>query len=399
MQAALAEAYRAHWARLLALLTKQFGDLDLAEEALQEAFAAASRAWGQGPPENTAGWLMTAARRKGLDTLRRRAARERRHRQAWLDAEPRDEDDAMLPDERLGLIFMCCHPALSREAQVALTLRAVAGLLTETIARLFLVPVPTMAARLTRAKDKIRAARIPFREPEGEELVERIAGALAVIYLIFTEGYAPREEDAVVRQDLCEHAIRLGRAMVDVAPRSREARALLALMMLQHARRAARADASGMVLRLADQDRKLWARDEIAEGLAMLEAIEGEGFCGPYHLQAAIAAEHARADRPADWRVVAGLYALLEAVQPSPFARLNRAVAVMEGFGAARGLELLADVEAQLAGHGPMHLARGEMLLRIGERQAGKLAIERALELSGKAGERRYLAQRLREIG
>jgi len=399
MQEALAAAYREHWARLLALLTKRFGDIDLAEEALQEAFAAARRAWVEERPANAAGWLMITARRKALDKLRRQAALSRRHRFAWMGADVGEVEEEGLPDERLGLLFMCCHPALSREAQVALTLRAVAGISTEAIAGLFLVPVPTMAARLTRAKNKIRAARIPFREPQADELAERMAGVMAVIYLIFTEGYVPREGVAVMRVELCEEAVWLGRALCEVAPANKEARSLLALMLLQNARRDARLGADGEVLTLDQQDRSLWRHDEIAEAVTLLEGIGGKGFAGAYHLQAAIAAEHSRSWRPADWQVVAQLYALLEAVQPSPFVRLNRAVAVMEAFGPERGLELLADVEEQLVGHGPTHLARGEMLLRAGQREAGRAAIGRALELSRKVAERRYLEARLREIG
>jgi len=399
MQEALAAAYREHWARLLALLTKRFGDIDLAEEALQEAFAAASRAWMEERPANAAGWLMITARRKALDKLRRQAALSRRHRFAWMGADVGEAEEEGLPDERLGLLFMCCHPALSREAQVALTLRVVAGISTEAIAGLFLVAVPTMAARLTRAKNKISAARIPFREPRADELAERMAGVMAVIYLIFTEGYVPREGVAVTRAELCEEAVRLGRALCEVAPANKEARALLALMLLQNARRDARLGADGEVLTLDQQDRSLWRHDEIADAVTLLEGIGGKGFAGAYHLQAAIAVEHSRPWRSADWRVVAQLYALLEAVQPSPFVRLNRAVAVMEAFGPERGLELLADVEEQLVGHGPMHLARGEMLLRAGQSEAGRAAIGRALELSRKVAERRYLEARLREIG
>jgi RNA polymerase sigma-70 factor, ECF subfamily len=382
---AVEQAYREQWARLLALLTSELRDLDLAEEALQEAFAAAVAAWPP-VPDNPPAWLLTAARRRAYDRLRRAEVAARKLPLLIVDEDPSP------PDDRLRLIFTCCHPALSMEARVALTLRCVGGLTTRQIARMFLVSEATMAARLTRAKKKISQAGIPYRVPSGEELAERRDGVLAVIYLIFTEGYAATEGERLIRDEPAAEAIALARMLTELMPADTEVRALLALMLLHHARRDARLDSDGRIVRLPDQDRSLWRHDEIAEALSVLTP----GPPGPYLLQAAIAAEHASAARPedTDWAEIAGLYELLELLTGSAVVRLNRAVAVAEAYGAERGLDLLAGLDAELPRHHLLPATRADLLARLGRMEEAATEYGRALDLAATAPEREFLRSR-----
>ena len=386
---------------MLAVLARELRSLDLAEDALQEAHVAALRQWAsEGVPANPAGWLLTVARRRARDRLRRDATLARKLPLLVTgDAEPppEPEQDATIPDERLRLICTVCHPALAPAARVALTLRYAGGLTTPEIARLFLVSEPTMAARITRAKRKIAGAGIPYRVPGAAELPERLAGVLAAVYLVFTEGYAPVAGDRLVRAELCAEAIRLGRVVAELLPGDGEAAALLALMLLQHARRDAR-ERDGRLVRLADQDRGRWHRDEIAEGMALLGRARGVGGSGPYLLQASIAAAHASAGAAGpNWRVVAALYERLERLRPSPAVRLNRAVAVAEAYGPAAGLALLDDLDAGL-GH-QLPATRGELLARLGRTGEAEAAYDRAVELAGNAVVREHLARRRAALG
>lgn len=387
---------------MLALLAKEFGDLDLAEESLQDAFAAAAERWALDVPANAPGWLYVTARRKGLDRLRRRAVANR-GRQPFEAAETVEAEMARsgaMPDERLGLMFMCCHPALSSEAQVALTLRAVGGLTTPEIARLFITSQPTMAARLTRAKQKITDAGIPFREPDPAEWPARMAGVMAVVYLVFTQGYAPAVGDRLLREELCTRAIGLAETLLLVAPGDPEVRGLLALMLIQHARRDARVGEDGQLTLLAAQDRGLWHGGEIARGLSLLSDISPE-TAGPYQLQALIAAEHVNklSAEMTDWKRIAALYEMLEAIQPSPFVTLNRAVAVLEAEGPDSGLALLESIGDRLDHHPGLHVARAEMLLRAGEKTGARAGFIRALALSQNAVERAFLETRIEAAG
>lgn len=387
---------------MLALLAKEFGDLDLAEESLQDAFAAAAERWALDVPANAPGWLYVTARRKGLDRLRRRAVANR-GRQPFEAAETVEAEMARsgaMPDERLGLMFMCCHPALSSEAQVALTLRAVGGLTTPEIARLFITSQPTMAARLTRAKQKITDAGIPFREPEPAEWPERMAGVMAVVYLVFTQGYAPAVGDRLLREELCTRAIGLAETLLLVAPGDPEVRGLLALMLIQHARRDARVGEDGQLTLLAAQDRGLWHGGEIARGLSLLSDISPE-TAGPYQLQALIAAEHVNklSAEMTDWKRIAALYEMLEAIQPSPFVTLNRAVAVLEAEGPEAGLSVIESIGDRLDHHPGLHVARAEMLLRAGEKTGARAGFIRALALSQNAVERAFLETRIEAAG
>ena len=393
--AAIEAAWRAHWARLLALLVRRFRDVDLAEECLQEAFAAAATAWASGIPDNPAGWLLTAAERRGLDRLRRRATHARKAHFLVDDeetppVEPADRD--AIPDERLALITLCCHPALSPEARIALTLRLVGGLAAAEIARLFFVSETTMAARLTRAKHKIAAAGIPFRLSSSGELGERLGGVMRVIYLIFTEGYAPSSGDRVVKSELCAEAIRLGLVLCDAAPGHAEAAALTSLMMLHNARRDARADGAGQIVLLRDQDRSLWKWDEIAAGRALLERALKAGLPGSYALQAAIAAEHLEPET--DWTHIAALYGALERALPSPAVRLNRAVAVAEAEGPAAGLALLEGLDDALGRTSQLSAARAEFLMRLERFAEAAAQFELAIGLSGTSVERAFLEGR-----
>jgi RNA polymerase sigma-70 factor (ECF subfamily) len=398
--AGIETAYREHWARLLALLARELRDIDLAEDALQEAFSAASRTWGDSPPRNPAAWLLTAARRRAIDDLRRQAALARRLPLLVVDQTPDDIEPDMFPDERLRLIFTCAHPALDLSARVALTLRLVAGLTTAQIARLFLVSEPTMAARITRAKKKIAAAGIPYRVPAPNDLAERLQGVHTVVYAIFTEGYAATDGDRLVRVEVCAEAIHLGRMLVALMPSDPESSALLALMLLHNARRSARVDGSQLV-RLADQDRGRWHMDEIAEGLGLTSRVLRSG-AGPYAIQAAIAAEHAVAATAdvTDWPAIAELYRVLEERTASPVVRMNRAVAVAECEGPAAGLAVLEGLDEALARHHLLPAIRADLLRRLGRTDEAVRAYDDALALVGNGSERDFLVrQRLGTLG
>jgi len=406
---AVDELYRTDWGRIVATLIGMFGDFDLAEESAQEAFAAAVDQWpASGVPEFPRAWVIQTARHKAIDRLRRQALSEQKladYRSSGLVRE--FEEPALpgeeIPDERLRLIFTCCHPALALEAQVALTLRTLCGLQTDEIARAFLVPVATMAQRLVRAKRKIRDARIPYVVPQTSDIPERLDAVLAVIYLVFNEGYAATGEGPLVRTDLCAEAIRLGRLvrtlMVPGPPA--EATGLLALMLLQDARRDARLDAAGDLVLLEEQDRTRWHRGQIAEALPLVEeAIRGGP--GPFALQAAIAAVHCEAARPedTDWRQILGLYDVLARLNPSPIVALNRAVAVafVEGPQAALAIVDFLTTAGDLENYHLLHAARADLLRRAGDLAAAATSYRRALALATNPSERRFLERRVREV-
>jgi RNA polymerase sigma-70 factor, ECF subfamily len=382
------QVFRDEWGRLLASLIGFLGDFDLAEEAAAEAFAIAARRWPSGGwPDNPAAWLVTTARRRAIDRLRRDRVLAAKLRLLAADLDGPDRVEAtVIPDERLELIFMCCHPALATEAQVALTLRAVGGLGTEEIARTFLVPPETMKRRLTRAKSKIKVAGIPFSMPAGPQLPERLGAVLAVVYLIFNEGYGDP-----ARPSLAAEAIRLGRVLAALLPGQPEVLGLLALMLLHDSRRDARFDGQDLVL-LADQDRSRWDGRQIAEGRALLDrALAGPPAAGgPYVLQAAIASLQAEAEL--DWPQIAVLYSRLAEQTGSPVVRLNRAVAVAEADGPAAALAIVEELD--LPGYQYWHSTRAELLRRLGRRDEARAAYQRALDLARTAAERRFLEQR-----
>ena len=401
--AVVERVYRQESRRVLATLIRLTSDFDAAEEALQDAFAAALEQWPtDGVPANPRAWLVSTGRFKAVDRLRK-AARYENDAAALNSASVESlESDAEYPDDRLRLIFTCCHPALAPEAQVALTLRTVCGLTTDEIARAFLVPLETMAQRIVRAKNKIRAAKIPYEVPQPSTWTERIDAVLAVIYLVFNEGYAATAGEEIVRRELCQEAIRLARLVVELMPGEGEATGLLALMLLHDSRRDTRQSPDGDLVLLDEQDRERWDRQAIEEGLAMVDRIFRDGRVGAYAVQAAIAAVHARAPNAAatNWREAAGLYDLLLRLRTSPVIELNRAAAIAMAEGYAQGLELMDELRARgvLRGYAPLHSARGELLRRLGKREAAGEAFETALRLAGTEPERRFLRKRLNEI-
>jgi RNA polymerase sigma-70 factor (ECF subfamily) len=399
--------YRDERPRALATLIRLLGDFDLAEDALQEAFAAALQQWPrEGAPRNPRAWLVSTARHKAIDHLRRQAGLAARSGEiAYLAGQatpPADVTEEPFTDDLMRLIFTCCHPALALEAQVALTLKTLCGLTVEEIARAFLVAPAAMAQRLVRAKAKIRAARIPYEVPGSDRLAERLDGVLRVVYLVFNEGYAATSGDALVRRELCHEAIRLGRLLRALLPEAGEVAGLLGLMLLHDSRRAARLDARGDVVLLEEQDRGRWDQGQIAEGQALAQEAVRRGGGGFYALQAAVAALHAQARRPeeTDWPQIAALYALLLRLHPSPVIALNHAAAVALGERLERGLRLIEDLEAggELASYHLLPAAKADILRRLGRPAEAAVAYERALRLVTQAAERRYLQRRLREV-
>jgi RNA polymerase sigma-70 factor (ECF subfamily) len=408
VSSAIARAFRDERAIVLATLIRQAGDFQLAEDAVQDAFEAAVTAWRRdGVPANPGAWITTAARRRAIDRLRRnRSVADRAERLAELarldaqhEEEPSMDDESTIVDDRLRLIFTCCHPALDSPARVALTLRALGGLTTGEIARAFLVAEPTMGKRIVRAKRKIADAHIPYRVPPDEELPDRLRGVLRVVYLIFNEGYAAAEGDRLVRGELCDEAIRLGELLSRLMPDDGEVWGLLALMRLHDARRAARVDASGRWVALYAQDRSLWDRDRIREGLANLDRAVRLRRPGEYQLQAAITALQIQAPdaEATDWAQIAELYAALALLNPSPVVELNRAVAVGLADGSAAGLAVLEPLlgDPTLERYQPLHAAHAELLSRGGDAEGAARAYERAIELTANAVEREELERRL----
>ena len=403
-RAAVEHAHRTQWARVLAGVASSLGgDLDLAEEATAEAFTVALEHWPEtGVPPNPGGWLLTTARRRAIDRLRRAAIHRRKVAQleAMLDTTS-DAIDSPIPDERLELIFCCCHPAFAVQAQVALTLRCVAGLDVAEIASGFLVSEQTMAKRLVRAKRKVRDARVPLRVPDRDELAHRLPAVLAAVYLIFNEGYAASADRQLVRPDLCARAIGLGRMLVELLPNEPEVLGLLALMLLHESRRGARTAPDGSLVLLAEQNRALWDHALARRAGRLLNAAWRRPGCGRYVIEAAIAAVHASAVSYADtdWPHILRLYDLLYQVSPSPVIALNRAAAIGLGDGPAAGLAALAGLAAELGDYQYFHSSRADLLRQLGRTDEARAAYQRALELTGNATERAFLAERLATLG
>jgi RNA polymerase sigma-70 factor, ECF subfamily len=403
--AQIESTFREEHGRVLAALIDQLGDFDLAEDALQDALVAALERWAiDGVPRNPGAWLMTVAKRRAIDRLRRGAPLEPQAVDLDTFAAPDQPDkpemDNTIPDERLKLMFTCCHPTLALEAQVALTLHTLGGLSTPEVARAFLVPVPTMAQRLARARSKIRNAGIPYRVPPADLLPERLDALLAVIYLIFNEGYVATSGDTLTRRELCAEAIRLGRVLMTLMPHSAEAHGLLALMLLHDARRETRLNTAGALVLLDEQDRSRWDKAKIQEGVAVLDEALALYAPGPYQVQAAISALHAEAAtaEATDWPQIAALYDTLARMTPSMVVEVNRAVAVALARGAPAGLQMLLRLDSQADGYYPYHAACADLLRRTGEREAAAEAYERALILCGNSAERAYLQRRRDEM-
>lgn len=398
-------AHHEEWSRVVAALARRFGDLDIAEESAAEAFAIAVERWPtDGVPPNPGGWLMTTATRKAIDRVRREAKRNEKYKEAGMlyDDDP-PEPLGAIDDERLRLVFTCCHPALAMEARVALTLRMVGGLTVPEIARAFLVQETTMGQRITRAKTKIKAARIPYRVPDAEDLPARVSGVLAVLYLVFNEGYLATGPDTdPVRRDLTAEAIRLTRLIRVLLPDDGEVAGLLALMLLTEARRTARVSSSGELVTLDDQDRGSWDADLIAEGHALVrERLASGRPPGRYQILAAINAVHtsARDIRDTDWSQVVALYDQLLALDPSPIVALNRAVAVAELDGPDVGIAMVDRLEEALSGYHAFHATRADLLRRLGRSADARAAYDRAIELAGNTAETAYLTRRRDQLG
>jgi RNA polymerase sigma-70 factor, ECF subfamily len=407
-QEAAARAHREEWARVVAALARRFGDLDLAEDAAAEAFAAAVERWPRdGIPPNPGGWLTTTATRRAIDRIRRESRRDAKYQAAQMlyDDSPA-EPTGPVQDDRLRLVFTCCHPALSMEARVALTLRLLGGLTVAEIARAFFVQETAMARRITRAKAKIKAAHIPYRVPSEADIAERLQGVLAVVYLVFNEGYLASEGEDPLRVDLSDEAVRLGRLLHELLPDDGEVTGLLALMVLIDARRRARVSRTGELVTLEEQDRGAWDRGLIAEGHALVrERMRVVAAGGPppgrYQLLAAVNAVHTAAPsaHDTDWSQILALYDRLAAIDPSPVVRLNRAVAVAEVDGPAVGLAEVERLAGALDGYHALHAARAELLRRLGRSGDARTAYDRAIELAGNPAERTYLARRRDQLG